>query len=145
MAKWEIDGSQNERNASTNVANLQQRDSNQPPATKKSRATISNLISKHSSNQPTNGSGSVENELTQFKDIMDEEEVLSFWEQKASQFPNLAAVAEVLSPIPITTAKSESAFSIAGALLRKQRSRLDPLRAERILFIHDNYHLLNNG
>lgn len=145
MDKWEIDASQNERNEPPNVAFPQQRDSNQAPVVKKSRATISSLISKHSSNQPGNGSGSVENELTQFKDIMDDEDVLSFWKQKAGQFSNLAAVAEVLLPIPITTAKSESAFSIAGALLRKQRSRLDPLRAERILFIHDNYHLLNNG
>lgn len=54
----------------------------------------------------------------------------------------MAAVAKILLSIPMTTSKSESSFSVAGSLMRKQRASITPFRAEKILFLHDNYDIL---
>lgn len=105
---------------------------------------ISNLVSKHTDSVRSQRGliPSIESELTSFRDSL-EDTAISFWKQKAPKYPNLAAVAKVLLAIPITNAKAEAAFSIAGGALRDKRARLDPLRTEKILFIHDNYHLIN--
>lgn len=101
---------------------------------------ISQLISKHTTPN-LNQSGSIESELISFKDIM-ESDALNFWKKNKDKYPNLATVANVVLQIPITNAKSEAAFSIAGCLIREKRASIEPLRAEKVLFVHDNYNLI---
>lgn len=86
----------------------------------------------------------IEFELSRFANIdVQEPNVLAFWNAEKHNFPTMAAVANVLLGKPATSAASESAFSVAGALISSRRSSLDPLRARKILFIHDNYDLLH--
>lgn len=101
---------------------------------------ISQLISKHTTPN-LNQSGTIECELISFKDIM-ESDALKFWKKNKEKYPNLATVASVVLQIPITNAKSEAAFSIAGCLIREKRASIEPLRAEKVLFVHDNYNLI---
>lgn len=101
---------------------------------------ISQLISKHTTPN-LNQSGTIESELLSFKDIM-ESDALKFWKKNKEKYPNLATVANIVLQIPITNAKSEAAFSIAGCLIREKRASIEPLRAEKVLFVHDNYNLI---
>lgn len=88
----------------------------------------------------------LEFELNRFQTICEPQtDVLSFWRAEECNFPTMAAVAKVLLCKPATSAASESAFSVAGALISSKRASLDPLRARKILFIHDNYDLLQEG
>lgn len=105
---------------------------------------ITKLISKHTNSVQLGRGSSIESELNALKDAHEFGcDTLTFWKEKSRIYPNLAAVAKVLLGVPISNAKAEGSLSISGCLLRDQRARLDPLRAEKILFIHDNYHLLN--
>lgn len=101
---------------------------------------ISKLISKHTAHSISR-SATIESELISFKDIM-ESDAITFWKNHKEKYPNLAAVASVVLSIPITSSKSEGAFSIAGCLIREKRASIDPLRAEKVLFVHDNYNLI---
>lgn len=103
---------------------------------------ITDLISKHTNLNQSQRKSTLESELISFSEINNiENNALSFWKKNSKSFPHLAAVAKVLLGIPISTARAEGAFSTAGCLIRDKRARIDPLRAEKILFIHDNYFL----
>lgn len=104
-------------------------------------AVISNLISKHTSNSNFNQLHTLESELQSFRGVV-ESDALNFWKINHKKYPKLAAVAAVILGIPMSNAKAEGAFSISGCLIKDKRASIDPLRAEKVLFIHDNYHLL---
>lgn len=98
------------------------------------------LLKKHSIF--TNTDNNIEYELSNFINIKDEvADVLAFWKSQEQNFPNMARLAKVILSKPASSAKSESAFSVAGVLLCKKRALVEPLRAQKILFIHDNYQL----
>lgn len=98
------------------------------------------LLKKHST--ASQRSTNLETELNNFAHFITEvSDVLSFWKNYAHRYPTLAKIAEVLLAKPATSAKSESCFSVAGALLTSKRSCINPLRVEKTLFLHDNYHL----
>lgn len=98
------------------------------------------LLKKHSAVSRT--STNLESELSNFAHFKEEvADVLLFWKNHAHRYPTLAKIAEVLLAKPATSAKSESCFSVAGALLTSKRSCINPLRVEKTLFLHDNYHL----
>lgn len=83
-------------------------------------------------------------ELSRFHNLThSDDNILSFWKKNEINFPKLAKIAKVVLSIPMSSAKSESAFSIAGGLIRKRRASLTPFRAEKLLFIHDNYDIIN--
>lgn len=99
------------------------------------------LIRKYSTVHFTHNS--LQEELNRFKMIVEEvPDVLQFWRSNENNFPKLARFAKVLLSKPATSAKSESAFSVAGALLSVRRATIDPGRVEKTLFLHDNYNLL---
>lgn len=102
------------------------------------------LLKKHAAIVRRPNSNRLENELCGFENINEEvSDVLLFWKTNENTYPTLAKIAEVILAKPATSAKSESAFSVAGALISSRRSTIHPLRAEKTLFIHDNYHLRN--
>lgn len=101
------------------------------------------LLKKHSNQSSSVG---IEAELSRFANIhTHEEDVMKFWREEETHFPLIACVAKVLLCKPATSAASESAFSVAGALLSKRRATIDPLRARKILFVHDNYDFLHDN
>lgn len=113
----------------------------QPPSSLSSSSLVSSLLNKHiKADQCTS---SLANELTRFQNVCNaDENTLSFWKKNESNFPKMAKIAKVILCISMTSAKAESSFSVAGCLQRKARSSITPFRAEKILFIHDNYDLL---
>lgn len=101
------------------------------------------LLLKHTNRRGRSG---LEAELSRFVNVhTTEEDVLKFWREEEKHFPLMASVAEVLLCKPATSAASESAFSVAGALLSKRRASIDPLRAKKFLFVHDNYDMLHEN
>lgn len=116
-------------------------------ASKNSQATastslVSSLLAKYV--KKSSSPSSLDDELNRFPTVnCTDETIMQFWKTNERDFPKLAKIAKVLLGIPMTSAKSESAFSTAGCLIRKDRASLTPYRIERTLFIHDNYDILN--
>lgn len=107
-----------------------------------STSLISSLLAKYVKNsKPVT---SLEEEMNRFGSINGgDENIMQFWKTNERDYPKLAKIAKVLLGIPMTSSKSESAFSTAGCLIRKDRASITPYRIERTLFIHDNYDILN--
>lgn len=107
-----------------------------------SSSLVSSLLHKHLKyDQNTSTLGE---EISRFQNLAhSDDDILVFWEKNANNFPKLARIAKVVLSIPLTSAKAESAFSIAGSVIRKKRASITPFRAEKTLFIHDNYDLIN--
>lgn len=100
------------------------------------------LLKKHATVLRKSNGNVLESELNSFQNINEEvADVLLFWKSNEFTYPTLAKLAKVVLAKPATSAKSESSFSVAGALITSRRSAIHPLRAEKTLFIHDNYHL----
>lgn len=103
------------------------------------------LLKKHNVSTRRSQNG-LEFELARFVNINEPlPDVLGFWRAEETNFPTMAAIAKVLLCMPATSAASESAFSVAGALISSKTASLEPLRARKILFIHDNYDFLHGG
>lgn len=101
------------------------------------------LIKKHSN--VIEKTASIEDELNRFFNLTEEtSDVLKFWLENEPAYPNMAKIAKVLMCKPATSAKAESPFSVAGALLRHRRANIHPLRVQKTLFVHDNYKLLRS-
>ena len=66
---------------------------------------------------------------------------LEWWKQHQNDFPRLASfpkVARKLLSVQPTSAPSERVFSIAGTIFQKNRMRLKPENADKILFLNLN-------
>lgn len=70
-------------------------------------------------------------------------EVLKWWGINENNFPVVAKLARLILAIPATSAAAESAFSISSCVITAKRSRISPFKASQILFVHDNYDLIN--
>lgn len=66
-------------------------------------------------------------------------DLLAYWNSRKEAFPNLSVLAKALLCIPVTSTQSERVFSVAGLAFTAKRSRLNPIRVNKIIFIHDNY------
>lgn len=109
--------------------------------TKMSTDELSNLIKKHS--RVMKQKSNIESELDCFRNIAQETpDVLNFWFENEAAYPCMAKIAKMLLSKPATSAKAESAFSVAGALLRHRRASIHPLRVQKTLFVHDDYKIL---
>ncbi len=73
---------------------------------------------------------------------------MNFWQQNQSELKYLSKIAYDHLITPATSVPSESAFSTASYLLRKQRSRLTPTNLCYSMFLKDklddNNHELDN-
>lgn len=112
---------------------------------KASTSTMTELLAKHSRNGSSGDPPScLEDEVTNFlQSAHGCNEVLEFWKKSEHLYPRLAIVAKSVLAIPITSACSESAFSVAGCLIRSRRASIAPHRVEKVLFVHDNYDLFH--
>lgn len=63
---------------------------------------------------------------------------LSFWKEY-TRCPELRKFAEKLMIIPATSVASERVHSTAGNTITARRSRLDPVLAEKLVFLKENY------
>lgn len=72
------------------------------------------------------------------------EDPLEWWKKMKLSLPNLYKLVCCIYGIPITSAASERAFSSAGLLITAKRSALKPSKANKILFIHDNFEFIKN-
>ena len=62
---------------------------------------------------------------------------MEFWQQNRNELKSLSKMALDYLVCPATSVPSESAFSIASYLLRKQRSRLTPDNLCYSMFLKD--------
>lgn len=121
--------------------NQNNRNSSETSSIQNDTTTRQELLRRHSI---ISAESSLEVEIQRFMERRDSvDNILQFWKENMLSYPKLAKIAKVLLGIPATTSKSESAFSIAGCLIRSKRAKIEPYRAERVLFIHDNYYLIN--
>ena len=65
-------------------------------------------------------------------------DILSWWKQHETDFPNLAELAKKYLNIPASSASSERNFSAAGLVISERRTRLSTENVDSILFLHDN-------
>lgn len=124
-----------------NIESDQQAQPTNTRSTSSNKSTISAILAKYS--KTARPATSLEDELYRFSNVSSaDENILQFWKANQKEYPKLAKIAKVLLGIPMTSSKSESAFSTAGCLIRKDRASITPYRIERTLFIHDNYDIL---
>lgn len=71
--------------------------------------------------------------------ISKHEDVIQFWRQNKINLPNLFELARNILGLSLTSSFCEHAFSLSGALLNKRRSKLNPVRAQKQLFVSANY------
>ena len=60
---------------------------------------------------------------------------LKYWEAMKHSFPNIYSVARKYLSVPATSVPSERLFSKAGIIDSDKRSRLDPERLNKLVFL----------
>jgi len=101
------------------------------------------LIQKH-----TNSNVAIENDIegnirkeyvkyVAFSDVVDDP--LLWWKKNAIAFPYLSQLARTILSFPATSASTERHFSESGTLITKKKAQLNPINAQKIMFIHDNF------
>lgn len=68
----------------------------------------------------------------------EEIELISWWENKSNDFPNLSKIAMKIHAIPGSSTPSERCFSNSGNIITDKRSRLSPDSIESLLILHDS-------
>ena len=62
----------------------------------------------------------------------------NWWLEYEKQYPRVALLAKQILSIPASSASSERVFSTAGNIITSKRSRLDPMNATALIFLHQN-------
>ena len=65
----------------------------------------------------------------------------SWWKENKPRFPQLAKLARIYLAAPPTSVPSERVFSGASDIYDEKRNRLNPEKAEVLMFIRNNFHL----
>jgi len=69
-------------------------------------------------------------------DSLQQEDLLSFWSIRSSQWPHLASVAQDLLGVPASSTSSEQSFSVTGCTVNERRTQLRGDSVDGLLFIH---------
>lgn len=123
-------------------------DDESPAAEKKSNTKnqfLLNLIEKYSlKNEKTDIEKKVDMECSNYLNLPPRQsnmDILEYWKKNQFTFPNLSKLASRVLCVPATSTPSERVFSIAGTVINKKRSTINPNNVNKIIFIHDNYDL----
>lgn len=65
----------------------------------------------------------------------------AFWIQHRERFPRLYRIAQRVNIIPATSVPSESVFSVAGYVARKQRTSLSSTSLRHLMVLKESYRL----
>lgn len=89
----------------------------------------------------------VEQEILKYMEICQSfnprvDELSVFWQRNRTILPTLYNLTLVIFAIPVSSADAERSFSVSGCLLRANRAKMNPHRAHKMLFVHDNVHIL---
>ena len=68
---------------------------------------------------------------------------LDWWKQNEFRFPHLAKIAKSILVIPVTSTSSERLFSTVELTVTKLRSCLKPQNIDTLVFLNQNFDLLN--
>mgnify|MGYP002379593554 CR=1 FL=1 len=68
--------------------------------------------------------------------------VLQYWEKYKTHFPNVHAVARKVLSIPASNTEVERLFSNSKMVMTDKRTRLDPEKLNKMLFLRKNLHSL---
>lgn len=68
--------------------------------------------------------------------------ILEWWKINEPRFPNLSQLAKAIIGIPATSTPSERLFSVAGNVVSKKRTCLNPENVDIILFLNKNLKFL---
>jgi len=69
-------------------------------------------------------------------DSLQQEDLLSFWSSRSSQWPHLSSVARDLLGVPASSTASERSFSVTGCTVNERRTQLRGDSVDGLLFIH---------
>lgn len=69
--------------------------------------------------------------------------VLEYWKKNRIHFPNIYAIARRILAIPASNTEVERLFSCSKMTITDKRTRLDPDRLNKIIFLRKNRHALN--
>ena len=97
------------------------------------------LLSKHATSD-----SSTERDIQQYRclNIPSIDDILVWWSTQTNTYPRLSNLARTILPMPATSTPSERIFSIAGLTVNAKRSSLAPSSVDKIIFIHENSHLV---
>lgn len=145
--KW----SNYELTAAGEVVSLNQKQSDKKVVSKTAGSDVKRirleLIEKHCSVSAVSDSPLVciRAELHKYSSVVGViEDPLEWWRKNQIQFPYLSQIARVMLSFTATSAIVERFFSKAGVLVTKRKANLDPMNIQKILFVHENYKLINN-
>ena len=65
---------------------------------------------------------------------------LMFWQKVQPQMPELTMLSMRYTVVQATSVASERIFSIAGDIVRAERSRLEPEQVDALIFLKKNMH-----
>ena len=86
---------------------------------------------------------SIEREIQQFRCFsITADDTLAWWAKQRQTFPRLTELARYILAIPTTSAPAKRVFSQAGLIINAKWSSLAPNNVNKIIFVHDNAHLL---
>lgn len=117
-------------------AALQQEDPGEAPW-KKAKLE---LLTKHGSSQ-----NDPSREIQQYRCLaVPAVDPLEWWRSQTETYRRLSHLARAVLAIPATSAPSERIFSAAGVVLNCKRSSLSPNVVDKVIFVHENGHLLED-
>lgn len=101
------------------------------------------MVGMATATAPTVRSLAVEDELTLFIQSIQlfKGDFSSFWTIHCNRFPRLFRVAQRVNIVPATSVASESIFSIAGFIARKQRSSLTSTSLRYLMVLKESNRL----
>jgi hAT family C-terminal dimerisation region len=96
------------------------------------------LLSKH-----VNATSNPDREIQQYRCLsIAPDDVLAWRCTQQETYPRLSMLARVILALPATSASSERIFSTAGLMVNAKRSSLAPSAVDKIVFVHENSHLI---
>jgi hypothetical protein len=79
-----------------------------------------------------------------FDTEIDDDDLLSFWKRKKTQFPTIAGIARKVLAIPAANTSVERLFSSTKNIIGDRRTRLGVEKIDKLMFLRKNYSSLKH-